>query len=368
MTDLTLRVEPATRQVIFEGIAAGPAGEAALAPLEGLDLAFDRADGHLVRVIVGAENAPVLALLTRLFGAQVLRALRYTKEPGPAGPITVTSEPVLCAALSSLARLDAARATSPVWASPWWAAEAAVLAEAAGLRARVLTEARARALGQDPLVAPGSAPRIDVAAEIEGLTKDCVRLPGLYWMLDPGLAPPRLFQPGLSPHSDLLVGHDVRNGRLMVEVTIATGADRAEVGKWHARLVDSARRCVVDQANLVGAGPRLRAELNLGFPLTDLSELWVEVVEDAGRPVRSTKAHRIQRALRWADAALRAERAPAGLAPEASAEDWSSLAAVAWERCARDWAAAGDPVRAAAAKRPPVQLYGPVCLAESLGE
>jgi len=368
MTDLTLRVEQATGQAIFEGIAAGPAGEAGLAPLEGLDLAFDRADGHLVRVIVGAENAPVLALLTRLFGAQVLRALHFAKEPGLTGPVRLSPEPQLCAALSGLARLDAARATSPVWASPWWAAEAAVLAEAAGLRARVLAEARARALRHEQLVVPGNAPRIDVAAEVADLAKDCVHTPGLHWMLDPGLAPAGLFQPGISPHSDLLVSHDASSKCVVVTATIAVAADRAEASKWHVRLVDPAQRCVVDKASLAEAGPWLRAELNLPFPLTDLSELWIEVVEDAERPVRSTKAHRIQRALRWADAALRAERAPAGLAPEASAEDWSSLAAVAWERCGRDWAAAGDPVRAAAAKQPPVQLPSPVYLAESLGE
>ena len=44
--------------------------------------------------------------------------------------------------MSSLARLDAARATSPVPPdSPWWAAEAAELAERAGLRVRAGAEA-----------------------------------------------------------------------------------------------------------------------------------------------------------------------------------------------------------------------------------
>jgi hypothetical protein len=58
--------------------------------------------------------------------------------------------------------------------------------------------------------------------------------------------------------------------------------------------------------------------------------------------VTSIKGHRIRRALRWADAALRAERAPAGLAPHSAHEDWTALAAAAWERCRRDWEAAGD--------------------------
>ena len=86
---------------------------------------------------------------------------------------------------------------------------------------------------------------------------------------------------------------------------------------------------------------RVRAELQLPFPLDELPESWIEVVQDKLWPVRSAKGHRIRRALRWADAALRAERAPAGLAPHAAHEDWAALAATAWERCRRDWEAAG---------------------------
>ena len=59
------------------------------------------------------------------------------------------------------------------------------------------------------------------------------------------------------------------------------------------------------------------------------------MVADKHWPVRSAKGHRIRRALRWADAALRAERAPAGLAPHSAPEDWAALAAVAWEQCRR---------------------------------
>ncbi len=70
------------------------------------------------------------------------------------------------------------------------------------------------------------------------------------------------------------------------------------------------------------------------------------MVQDKLWPVRSAKGHRIRRALRWADAALRAERAPAALAPESTREDWAALTAAAWERCRRDWEAAGDADRA----------------------
>jgi len=108
-------------------------------------------------------------------------------------------------------------------------------------------------------------------------------------------------------------------------------------------------------------------KLHLPYSLDELSETWVEVVDRSGRPVRGPKVHRIRRALRWADAALRAERAPAGIAPQSAAADWAALAAAAWERCRRDWAAAGDPDRAAAVLAPRALLPDASYLAEVLG-
>ena len=52
MNDLTPSFECETGQVILEGLPAGVAGEAPLTPVPGLDLAFDRADGRLCRVVV----------------------------------------------------------------------------------------------------------------------------------------------------------------------------------------------------------------------------------------------------------------------------------------------------------------------------
>jgi hypothetical protein len=124
---------------------------------------------------------------------------------------------------------------------------------------------------------------------------------------------------------------------------------------------------VLARADFERAGSRVRAKLQLSFPLDELGETWLEVVEGR-RPVLSNKAHLIRRALRWADAALRAERAPAGLAPQSTSEDWAALAALAWERCRRGWAAAGDPDRAAAVLEPRVPLPAPAYLAEILGE
>ena len=114
----------------------------------------------------------------------------------------------------------------------------------------------------------------------------------------------------------------------------------------------------------------------------------MEVVANKTQPVLSARGYRSRRALRWADAALRAERAPWGVAPRATADDWAALAAVAWERSGRDWTAAGDDRRAQLASQrrnalelaryatrrsaapgtaEPAPTDGPPCLAELLG-
>jgi hypothetical protein len=425
MNDLTPSFERETGQVILDGLSAGVAGEAPLIPVSGLDLAFDRADGRLVRVVIDTEptgadgevavGAQVAAMLVQLFGAHAPDVIS-----NPAGAKALSADPQRAATLSSLARLDAARATSPVPpGSPWWAAEAAELAERAGLHARAGTEAH-RALAKLPgqldsihpsvlpepatraalavaeitaadepaaatrlrevidgrpgllPAAPSPVPELDVAHEVKNLEKDQVRLGGLQWMLDPDLVPDGLFRPGLSPYSDLTVRHEGAQGRVVVEATLAPDADCGALGRCLARLVDPEVRRVLAQAaftkTVVG---RVQAELQLPFPLDELSESWIEVVQDKLWPVRSAKGHLIRRALRWADAALRAERAPAGLAPRSAHEDWAALAAVAWERCGRDWQAAGDADRAGQAARrqadPPPPADGPAYLAEILG-
>jgi hypothetical protein len=433
--NLTPSFERETGQVILEGLAAGAAGEAPLIPVPGLDLAFDRADGHLCRAVVDAEAAEtargqeIAAMLTRLFGAQAPDAVSsIAADPAGAsgGAGVLSPEPELAGTLSSLSRLDAARATSPVPpGSPWWAAEAAELAERAGLHARARAEAcqaLAKLLGQlDSLeTLPGDAARaalavagiaadaepaaarrlkdaigkrpgarltapppmsaFDVAAEVESLEKDRARLGGLQWMLDPDLVPEGLFRPGLSPHSDLCVRHEAANGRVVVEALLAPEADCGALARCQARLVDPAVRRVLAQAGFAKAEPAItpnpalspvRAELQLPFPLDELPESWIDVVRDKHRPARSARGHQIRRALRWADAALRAERAPAGLAPQSTHEDWAALAAAAWERCRRDWETAGDARRAElAARRQPAlgrRTAGPGYLAEVLG-
>jgi hypothetical protein len=353
MNDLLPSYEPQTGQVILQGLPAGAAGEATLVPTAGLDLAFDRADGHLARVVIDVAEAAAVskAMLVRLFGPDAPAVLRDAAAWARKQPAKVLSpEPVLCAALSRLARLDAARATSPVpGTSPRWAAEAAELAERAGLHDRVRAETAAQQEGAwKEQAEPSRLPALDVAAEVESLKKDQVRMPGLHWVLDPGLVPRGLFRLGLSPHSDLSVRSESGGDRLAVQVPLAPGADRGAVARCVTRLVDPAVRRVLASGCFNRSGT---AELALPFPLDELRETWLEVTDGNLRPVLSAPGHRMRRALRWADAALRAERAPKGLAPAASCRDWAALAALAWERCRHDWEAVGDADRAFLAAR-----------------
>ena len=425
--NLTPSFERETGQVILEGLPAGMAGEAPLIPVPGLDLAFDRADGRLCRVVVDTARADgsiavgeqVAAMLTRLFGADAPSVVSDTAT-GAGRARVLSPHPVLAGTLSSLARLDAARATSPAPpGSPWWAAEAAELVGRAGLSSRASAEAHhalAELLRQldsiDTSVLPGQATRaalavaaitaahdpaaaarlreaigersgrpaaasppmseFDVAAEVESLEKDRVRLAGLQWMLDPDLVPEGLFRPGLSPYSDLSVRHEGTEGQVVVEAVLAPDADCGALSRCLVRLVDPEVRRVLALAAFTKTAPdRVRARLQPPFPLDELPESWIEVTQDKLWPVRSARGHRIRRALRWADAALRAERAPAGLAPHTAHDDWTALAATAWDRCRRDWEAAGDDyrvgqgVRSQAVPQPPID--GPACLAEALG-
>jgi hypothetical protein len=160
----------------------------------------------------------------------------------------------------------------------------------------------------------------------------------LQWWLDPRLAPSVAFQHRLWPDSELTVRTARRS--IVVQAGLAPGADRRSVRPCRARLVDPARRTVIAAAPLRDAGGCLvRAEIHDQVPP---GEIWVEVVDDDSRPVISAQLRHIRRAMRWADAALYAARQSPGL----DDEQWARLAALAWERCASDWSAAGDPDRA----------------------
>jgi hypothetical protein len=380
MNHLTPRYEPDAGLVILEGQPAGAAGEAGFTLASGdTDLAFDRYDGHLVRVVAGIEAESAAApLLDRLFGERAMSSLREAVSPAkPSAGGPLTPEPVLSASLSALARLNAFRDTSPVPRhSPWWAAEAAVLAEQAGLHTRAVAEVGLLRGGLTLLEPDLPTPSgLGVAAEVSDLEKSAVRQPRLHWVLDPGLLPAGLIRPGLSPRSDLRVRHG-RDGReLVVEATLAPGADTAGVAQCEVRVVNPASRIVLTRAPLQVSGSKVRAEVRLPVPAYEAGELWVELLrkprpaepDPLERPVMSTTGHHIRRALRWADAALRAERAPKGLAPQSAAADWAALAAIAWQECRSDWAAARYAQLADSRPAPETRAPGPACLAEEVG-
>jgi hypothetical protein len=385
---VTLTWDKDVGQVTLESLPEGPAGGASLIPAEGLELIFDCAGGQLSRVFVAAGEAgspPVIAepaavALKNLFGPSIGMGIRQAADRN-GDPLPLRGEPGTLAALSRLARLDAARLTSAMADSPLWSVEAAQLAVRAGLGVRVTEEARraATALASNSDVSPQVlAAAADAVAELvdaaePGLAsqlRDAVAVAGarepaagyrkharppalpdvgardglsgdldqLHWSLDPRLIPAGLFQYALWPDAELTVRPE-RN-RLDVEARLAPGADRRALATCRARLVDPADRRVLSVASFHNLGDsRVRAEIRKRRPPR---EAWVEIVADAGRPVLSSKMHHMRRGMRWADAALAAGRQRYGLADA----QWTRAAAVAWGRAVEEWTAAGDRDRA----------------------
>jgi hypothetical protein len=395
-SELTITVDNDADQIVIEGMDTGAAGGAGLLPVEGIEMLFDRFDGRLRRLVIdpGDHDAVQrLELLTTLFGpaAKQLASIAAARKSLARA---ITPRPDVSAALSRLARLDAARATSPVPASSLWPAEAAVLAEQAGFHDRARAEARKAVAGLTGLLREPPLP-----AELEGTVRAVATLAehdepefaknianggtdrfsgsvaewlavhggasggeqiespmqpstpyahlhGVQWLLDPGLVPAGLFAPALMPGSDL----DVRPGEdpsmLQVEVRLVPGADMAALEECRVRLVDPAVKRILAVAPLARSGDRARATLQVPFPLSELKETWLEVVDDERRPVRSGALRRLHRALRWADLALRAARRPAGLAPGFGAQDWAATALTGWEHARRNWEFIGDAERA----------------------
>ena len=152
---VTLTWDEDAFQVALNDLPAGPAGGANLSLAGGVELVFDCASGELCRVLVsvGAPGGPpflseaAAATLKRLFGARACTAVRLAPRKD-GDPLSIRPEPSTLAALSRLARLDAARLASPVAASPLWSVEAALVAAQAGLEARVTAEAY-RAAGSE---------------------------------------------------------------------------------------------------------------------------------------------------------------------------------------------------------------------------
>jgi hypothetical protein len=390
---LTLVCDDEASQIRLEDLPAGPAGEACLTPLDGVELLFDNADGRLVRILVDATASGgqlvtgelVLFFIAGLLGYQAAAAVEEARRwAGAPIPLRVDEEKL--ASLSRLARLDAARATSPVAGSPGWAVEAARLAAMAGLTARAAAEARRATTALDGAppdavpaelidaiadgvqeIDPGLAERLrehvvrpqpgpDTAAG-DTTARGTMAQPDWAWSavpsvpagdgdrreepecwLDPQTVPPGVFRHHLWPEADLTV-RSVGSG-LWVEAEIVSGADLTALARCRVRLVDPARRKVIAMAPFRHTGgSQVVAEIPHGGPF---GGAWVEMTEGPGRPVFSAQLRHMRRAMRWADAALCAGRRPPGPADA----EWDRLAGQAWTRCAEDWLAARDYDRA----------------------
>lgn len=359
-------------QITLRGRPTGAGGGASLTPVPGVELVFDRVDGELSRMTVEAgERCGAVAVgecavayITSVFGARTARAVRQSPS-GEVRCLALRARPGMIGVLSRLARLDAARTTSPVSGSPLWAVEAADLARQADLRWRAESP-QVTVFSPSGLSSTIPARLLPQSLAVDGPEHSAGpghggrRLDG--W-LDLGLVPGGLFRPGLWPGSDLDAWAYRDGGRLItVEAVVRAGVGPEALAECRARLVDpGARRVLATAAFRVGAplpvGRALRAWAVLAVPaelrlpaepgvVAGGSAPCVEVVSDERRPVHGAQLRRMRQALRWADAALRAESRPNGLAPELSDPQWIHLAGLAWDRCCADWEAAGDPRRA----------------------
>ena len=177
--------------------------------------------------------------------------------------------------------------------------------------------------------------------------------------LDPALVDAGMFRHDLWPGSELRLTVSGPAGCMLVaEADVATVTAPELLVPYRARLVDAVARKVLAVSPLRTAGSRARAEFRCPAPPGRDSDLWLEFVADVDRPVHSGRLRRMRRALRWADAALRACSQPASLAPALTHGQWLDLAAAAWEYCRQDWESAGDADRACLAGAQRAALKG----------
>ena len=288
-------------------------------------------------------------MLIRLFGPEapgVVLDAAMSRGRGLRRTGVLTPDPGLAGTLSSLARLHAVRGDQPRFppGSPWWAGGKAVelpLSAPGGLQPR----------GQRPRRGRGSPsrrrlrsltwpPRWKISRRTKRARPACS---GRSAPVPCGKVP----SSSDCRHTPIsLSRHEGSQGQLAIEALLAPGADYGVLSAYQVRVTDPKIRRILAQASFAVVGSRARAELQPSFPLDEVPESWIEVVRHSKCPAGSLSEHRDRRARRWADAALRAERIPAGLDPEATPADWSALAVAAWELCSFDWAAAGDADRA----------------------
>jgi hypothetical protein len=380
----TVAVDRDAARVTLRGRSTGAGGGAYLTPVPGIELAFDRVGGWLseVSAAAGQVSDGALGWIADVLGPMAAAVLQDQSRGGTRF-LALRARPEMLKVLSRLARLEAARVTSPVPTARLWVAEAADLARQASLPLPGWTHAVAAM----PATFPGSLagtipgnvtqPPGDGFAAGAGSQRSRRRGDGgrLEVWLDPGLVPHGVFRPGLWPGTDLMVRVHRDGAPLVVaEVTLLPGASLVDLTRCQARLVDADGRRILAAAAFRTCGPpgpaaleqptapsRAWAELPspVRLPIPARSGVaWLEVVDDERRPADGSGLRRRRRALRWADAALRAESRPNGLAPELTDEQWGLVAALAWNRCCADWRAAGDLDRSAQAAASGAATFG----------
>jgi hypothetical protein len=145
-----MRFETAAGLVVQDCAPVGPAGGAWLHPEPDVELIFDRVSGELCYLAISGGtpggswslSEQAAAFLDRLCGRLAADLVSQVASGHRSVP-GLLADAGLSRALSALARLRAARATSPVPASPWWDAQEAQLARAAGLPELASAAARA---------------------------------------------------------------------------------------------------------------------------------------------------------------------------------------------------------------------------------
>ena len=128
------RYDRVTGQVVLKALPSGAAGTASIVPVPGVNLVFDRSASHLTQVTVdiAGPGGAALEFVAGTIGGTAADAIRHAVS-GDSARFTLQPDHPPLAPLARLAGLLAAQPTSPVAASGWWAAEAAVLARLGGL-------------------------------------------------------------------------------------------------------------------------------------------------------------------------------------------------------------------------------------------
>jgi hypothetical protein len=156
-------------------------------------------------------------------------------------------------------------------------------------------------------------------------------------LLDLATLPTGLFRAAEDPNADLEL--EATGDGVMVTVKLVRGTSLSGDDGFVARLVDASEHRVLAQGALSGSAGLARATLNLTMSREHPDrDLWVEVVRGTNERVEGALWHEERKALRWGQAALRAERL--------RLEGWRLAAAGNWARCGDAWALAEDDERA----------------------